>query len=308
MKTLSCEQYLRTFSRRALIWLLGILSFVCGSAASALTPEAISRAVLIVPTRTVDGVASPRNISKLLLGVCKAGGADSFAERMRMAGGEWRLIETPTAAHLVMLLPQTSPEAELLLGNLFDQITAGLRQPLTPPSQPQLNELLLATAIGEYHDNEAKATLWIDGPLAEAQFRLESRLSTILPGDASPLAPPQDFLRYSGASAAVARVLTWEPSTPDAHFTARLSANRSSPCPTFPRAPPRSTSGISRPARFSSSSRRRPSTKSTSGNASSTPSSKTARFPAPTIPAGRASHRPRWSCSPSIAAISPNRP
>jgi len=170
----------------------------------------------------------------LLLGVCKTGGASSFAEQMRMAGGEWRLIETPTAAHLVMLLPQAAPEAETLLGSLFDQITAGLRQPLAPPAQPQLNELLLAIAIGEYHDNEAKASLWLDGPLAEAQFRLESRLSTILPGDASPLAPPQNFLRYSGTSAAVARVLTWEPSTPDAHFTARHIGESFIALPNFP--------------------------------------------------------------------------
>nr|MBP7634484.1 hypothetical protein [Candidatus Ozemobacteraceae bacterium] len=185
------------FSRHIQAWMLGLLLFACNAAALALTPEAISRAVLIVPTRTLNGVASPRNITNLLLGVCKTGGASSFAEQMRMAGGEWRLIETPTAAHLVMLLPQAAPEAETLLGSLFDQITAGLRQPLAPPAQPQLNELLLATAIGEYHDNEAKASLWLDGPLAEAQFRLESRLSTILPGDASPLAPPQNFLRYS---------------------------------------------------------------------------------------------------------------
>ncbi|HQG26926.1 MAG TPA: hypothetical protein PLY73_00090 [Candidatus Ozemobacteraceae bacterium] len=234
MKTLSREQFLRTFSRHAQVWLLGILLFACSSAASALIPEAISRAVVSVPTRTVNGVASPRNISQLLLGVCKAGGTSSFAEQMRMAGGEWRLIETPTAAHLVMLLPQAAQEAEALLGSLFDQITAGLRQPLTPPAHPQLNELLLATAIGEYHDNEAKASLWIDGPLAEAQFRLESRLSTILPGDASPLAPPRDFLRYSGASAAVARVLTWEPSTPDAHFTARYIGESFVALPNFP--------------------------------------------------------------------------
>ncbi len=234
MKTLSREQYLRTLSRHVQVWLLGMLLFACGSAVSALTPEAINRAVLIVPTRTINGVASPRNISNLLLGVCKAGGAGSFAEQMRISGGEWRLIETPTAAHLVMLLPQAAPEAEMLLGNLFDQITAGLRQPPTPPAQPQLNELLLATAIGEYHDNEAKASLWIDGPLAEAQFRLESRLSTIMPGDASPLAPPRDFLLYSGTSAAVARVLTWEPSTPDAHFTARHIGESFVALPNFP--------------------------------------------------------------------------
>lgn len=211
-----------------------MLMFACVSATSALPSEAINRAVLSLPIRTVAGVASPRNISKLLLGVCKSGGASSFAEQMRIAGGEWRLIETPTAAHLVMLLPQAAPEAEALLGSLFDQITAGLRLPLTPPAQPQLNELLLAAAIGEYHDNEAKASLWIDGPLAEAQFRLESRLSTVLPGDASPLAPPQDFLRYSGASAAVARVLTWEPSTPDAHFTARHIGESFIALPNFP--------------------------------------------------------------------------
>lgn len=234
MKTLSREQNLRTLSRQARVWLLGILLFACGSIVSALTPEAINRAVLTVPTRTIDGVASPRSISKLLIGVCKAGGASSFAEQLRTAGGEWRLIETPTAAHLVMLLPQPAPEAEMLLGSLLDQVTSGLRQPLALSGQPHLNELLLATAIGEYHDNEAKASLWIDGPLSEAQFRLESRLSTILPGDASPLAPRQDFIRYSGASAAVARILTWEPSTPDAHFTARHIGESFIALPNFP--------------------------------------------------------------------------
>lgn len=221
MNTYYSEPNQTPFYRQARALLLMCLAFVSCTFVSAATPDKVSRAVLIVPTRTVAGTASPKNISKLLLSVCRAGGATSFSEQMRIAGGEWRLIETPTAAHLVMLLPQPVTEAELLLGTLLDQITEVLKRPLQPTASPQLQELLLATAIGDYRDTEAKSSLWLDGPLSDAQTRLESRLSTIMPGDSSTLTPLQDFIRYAGASSAIARVLTWEPSTPDAHFSAR---------------------------------------------------------------------------------------
>lgn len=194
---------------------------LAGSLWAAPPSRAISRAVVTVPAVLADGAASTRNIARRLLALCKTP-PTSFDERLGAAGGAWRLLETPVAAHLVMLLPQAASEAETLLGELVSAISTDPSQPPPGSEAVTLQERLFAAAIGQYRETESTPSLWIDGPLATAQARLGAFFTMTASGTPAPKPVSENgVLVHSRGSPAVARLLTWEPSSPSAHFTAR---------------------------------------------------------------------------------------
>ncbi|HNW34075.1 MAG TPA: hypothetical protein PKM25_04030 [Candidatus Ozemobacteraceae bacterium] len=202
-------------------------------AAESQEPE-ISRAILTIPARFIQNAVSTKSVAKCVLESCRSSAPGSFGMLMKLAGGEWRLFATPTAVHLVMLLPQTASESESLLGGLCDAIAAGLRNQPPNPAAPSLQELLLASAIGRYAESESKTSLWLDGPLSGALTRLEPRLPSVHFGNATASAPALNFIHFPNGAPAVARILTWEPSTPDAHFSARYIGESFLQLPNFP--------------------------------------------------------------------------
>ncbi|HEY9071150.1 MAG TPA: hypothetical protein VIV61_12910 [Candidatus Ozemobacteraceae bacterium] len=210
----------------ALICLLGVLH-------AAPEPAAISRVVVTVPAVLADDGASTRGITRQLLDLCKAA-PGTLEDRLRSAGGEWRLLETPVAAHLVMLFPQAASEAESLLTGLAAAIQANLRRPPTGPDRVTLQERLLGAAIETYRGPEAQPSLWIDGPLASSQDRIEALFVPTASGETPTPAPNGDMLVHPGSLPAVARLLIWEPSTPSAHFTARYLGEAFSNLPNLP--------------------------------------------------------------------------
>jgi len=207
----------------------------CSPATAEQQETGVSRAVLTVPATFADHSVSAKGIVKCILESCRSSAPDGFGERMKQAGGEWRLFSTSVAAHLVLLLPQTASESESLLGGLLDAISAGLRnQPLAVSTHPSLQELLPASAIGSFTENESKSSLWIDGPLSGAFTRLESRLPTASSRAVATSTPPSNFIHFPTGAPAIARILTWKPSTPDAHFSARYIGESFLQLPNFP--------------------------------------------------------------------------